>query len=437
MEAEARAWIEAVIGEGPLEGTLQEALKSGMVLCNLINKIKPGTVKKINKMKMPFMQMENIAAYLTGCKELGVPDFESFQTVDLFEDSNMKAVVLNIHSLGRTAQKLGFAGPTLGVKESAGNKREFTEEQLNAGKNIVPTFGMGSHVSAQEDAKAKLRIAQEEEIVKSVPYTNLKQKSTVMNELTRRASLGGDDEATKAAAAEIQAYEENEAAKAVQQTQDASAEARNAYKLAKQPSFIDSTFTSKKEFEEFVKQTSAIDVSDGGGSATASSLPAITGGTPEAEARAWIEAVIGEGPLEGTLQEALKSGVVLCNLINKIKPGVCKAPTNKKLPFMQMENIAAYLEACRDIGIPDFESFQTIDLFEDQNMKAVVLNIHSLGRTAQKLGFAGPTLGVKESAGNKREFTEEQLNAGKNIVPTFGMGSHVSAQEDAKAKLQQ
>ena len=157
MEAEARAWIEAVIGEGPLEGTLQEALKSGVVLCNLINKIKPGTVKKINKMKMPFMQMENIAAYLTGCKDLGVPDFESFQTVDLFEDSNMKAVVLNIHSLGRTAQKLGFAGPTLGVKESAGNKREFTEEQLNAGKNIVPTFGMGSHVSAQEDAKAKLQ----------------------------------------------------------------------------------------------------------------------------------------------------------------------------------------------------------------------------------------------------------------------------------------
>ena len=50
MEAEARAWIEAVIGEGPLEGTLQEALKSGAVLCNLINKIKPGTVKKINKM---------------------------------------------------------------------------------------------------------------------------------------------------------------------------------------------------------------------------------------------------------------------------------------------------------------------------------------------------------------------------------------------------
>ena len=59
--------------------------------------------------KMAFMHMENVSTYLAGCKALGIPDFESFQTVDLFEDKNMKAVVLNIHSLGRMAQKLGFA----------------------------------------------------------------------------------------------------------------------------------------------------------------------------------------------------------------------------------------------------------------------------------------------------------------------------------------
>ena len=46
----------------------------------------------------------------------------------------------------------------------------------------------------------------------------------------------------------------------------------------------------------------------------------------EEEARAWIEGVLGE-PLEGTTHEALKSGVVLCNLLNAIAPGVCPKPS--------------------------------------------------------------------------------------------------------------
>ena len=36
MQDEAREWVEAVLGI-KLEGTFQEALKSGVVLCNLAN----------------------------------------------------------------------------------------------------------------------------------------------------------------------------------------------------------------------------------------------------------------------------------------------------------------------------------------------------------------------------------------------------------------
>ena len=154
-----------------------------------------------------------------------------------------------------------------------------------------------------------------------------------------------------------------------------------------------------------------------------------------ADARAWIEAVLG-GPIEGeSLQEALKSGVALVELINAIQPGTCKPPQKKKMPFVQRENIASYLAGCTALGIPGFQSFQTIDLFEDQNMKAVVVNIHALGSTAQKLGFDGPVLGARMATANKRDFTAEQLEAGKSAVPVFGKGSHTSAQEDAKAKL--
>ena len=52
-----RVWIEAVTKRS-LPSDLHEALKSGVVLCELINAIWPGSVKKINQGAMPFVQRE-------------------------------------------------------------------------------------------------------------------------------------------------------------------------------------------------------------------------------------------------------------------------------------------------------------------------------------------------------------------------------------------
>lgn len=127
--------------------------------------------------------------------------------------------------------------------------------------------------------------------------------------------------------------------------------------------------------------------------------------------------------LYGTLQEALKSGVVLCNLANAVQPGSCASPSEMSMPFPQRENVAKYLSACTALGIKGFESFQTIDLFEDKDMHAVVTNVHALGRVAQTLGFNGPTLGAKMASQNTRHFTEAQLNEAKNTAPTFSRAS--------------
>ena len=106
MEHKCREWIEAVTGDKLGESTLQEELKNGVVLCNLINAIKPGLINKPKNSKMPFMQMENIAMYLEGCTKLGVPSFSSFQTVSLYENKDMGAVLQNIVALGSAAQKV-------------------------------------------------------------------------------------------------------------------------------------------------------------------------------------------------------------------------------------------------------------------------------------------------------------------------------------------
>ena len=42
MEHKCREWIEAVTGDKLGESTLQEELKNGVVLCHLVNAIKPG-----------------------------------------------------------------------------------------------------------------------------------------------------------------------------------------------------------------------------------------------------------------------------------------------------------------------------------------------------------------------------------------------------------
>jgi hypothetical protein len=151
LEAEARTWIESVLEENLGPGTLQEELKSGEVLCRLANKIKPGSVGKISAMKMPFKQMENIGNYLSACSALGMPAFESFQTVDLFENKNMLAVVTNLHALGRRAQKVpGYTGPALGVKLADVNKRNFTAEQMAEARAAPTLMGKGSHGGASQ-----------------------------------------------------------------------------------------------------------------------------------------------------------------------------------------------------------------------------------------------------------------------------------------------
>ncbi len=141
-EQDALAWIEAVLDKPGLfdeisgAKAVHETLKDGIILCELINTLQPGSVKKINHQKMPFFKMENIGQFLTACQNYGTAKSDLFQTVDLFENQNMAAVIQGIYALGRKAQEK-YDGPILGPRESMKNKRQFTEEQLKAGQGVI------------------------------------------------------------------------------------------------------------------------------------------------------------------------------------------------------------------------------------------------------------------------------------------------------------
>ncbi|XP_071126829.1 muscle-specific protein 20-like [Mytilus galloprovincialis] len=159
LEQEARIWIEDVLQLELKEGAdpnqalgqseFQLCLKDGKILCQLINTLSPGAVKKLNDGKMAFKMMENISNFLTAIEKYGVSRHDLFQTVDLYEGQNMVQVVNAIHALGRKAQKNGFDGPVLGVKEAESNPRNFSDEKMKAGQTVIGLQAGTNKVASQ------------------------------------------------------------------------------------------------------------------------------------------------------------------------------------------------------------------------------------------------------------------------------------------------
>merc|ERR1712025_296398 len=130
---------------GEWEGDFLEFLKDGRILCQLINKIKPKTARKVGKSKAPFVCRENICKYLEGCKKLGMIETDCFVATDLYDGHNKIAVIDEITCLGSISRDVkGFDGPYLGPKKSKENKREFSEETLAKGRSFVPLQNAGS-----------------------------------------------------------------------------------------------------------------------------------------------------------------------------------------------------------------------------------------------------------------------------------------------------
>ena len=144
-EDEAKAWIEAVTQlEKPEDESFEQWLRSGVVLCTLLNALKPGSIKKISTSTMPFKQMEQISLFLRGIRTLGVQEFEVFDTNDLYRGNDMRKVVQCIHSIGTAVKKSGWTGPQLGVKIASPNKRDFSEQQLLEARSATSKLTVGS-----------------------------------------------------------------------------------------------------------------------------------------------------------------------------------------------------------------------------------------------------------------------------------------------------
>ncbi|XP_054753749.2 myophilin-like, partial [Lytechinus pictus] len=116
----------------------------------LVNKFCDGAVKKVDTSSAVFKQRANLEAFIQGCKTFGLKDQEVFQVNDLFESKNIPQFTQCIVALGRYAQSQpGYDGPILGPKHSEGNIRDFSQDQLDAGKHMIG-LQMGSNKGASQ-----------------------------------------------------------------------------------------------------------------------------------------------------------------------------------------------------------------------------------------------------------------------------------------------
>lgn len=148
------------------------------------------------------------------------------------------------------------------------------------------------------------------------------------------------------------------------------------------------------------------------------------------ESLEWIKAIT-DAPISTSgdtdnFYETLKDGTLLCKLVNDIKPNSVKKINESKMAFKCMENINNFLEVARSMGVPAQELFQTVDLWERQNLNAVVTCLQSLGRKGANYGK--PSIGPKEADKNVRNFTEEQLRAGQGVI-SLQYGSNKGANQ--------
>ncbi|XP_029626546.1 LIM and calponin homology domains-containing protein 1 isoform X7 [Salmo trutta] len=175
---EAQKWIEAVTGRCFGDKDFRGGLENGILLCELLSSIKPGLVKKINRLPTPIAGLDNLSVFLRGCEELGLKGSQLFDPGDLQDTSTrpkakvadcsrkLTNVLITIYWLGRAANSCtSYNGPTLDLKEFEGllsQMRKEAEETESPQRSIRDSGYIDSWDSERSDSLSPPRHGRED-----------------------------------------------------------------------------------------------------------------------------------------------------------------------------------------------------------------------------------------------------------------------------------
>ncbi|KAM6950209.1 LOW QUALITY PROTEIN: LIM domain only protein 7-like [Lycodopsis pacificus] len=146
---EAQRWIEEVTGKSFGCNDFRAALENGVLLCDLINRLKPGIIKKVNRLSTPIAGLDNVNVFLKACGKVGLNVSQLFHPGDLQDlstratlrrdesDRRLKNVLVTIYWLGRKAHLDAFySGPELNFKAFEGLLGLALSKALDEGSNV-------------------------------------------------------------------------------------------------------------------------------------------------------------------------------------------------------------------------------------------------------------------------------------------------------------
>ncbi|XP_055780251.1 LIM and calponin homology domains-containing protein 1-like [Salvelinus fontinalis] len=87
------------------------------------------------------------------------------------------------------------------------------------------------------------------------------------------------------------------------------------------------------------------------------------------EAQKWIEEVTGKSFGEKDFRSGLENGILLCELLCSIRPGLVQKINRLPSPIAGLDNLSVFLRGCEELGLKGSQLFNPGDL-QDTSIQA-------------------------------------------------------------------